>query len=43
MNCIRSYDYLTAGGYDDGDAKELYVDGMYIGTEDSLYIKSNKP
>ena len=27
----------------DGDAKEIYVDGMYIGTEDSLYIKSNKP
>jgi hypothetical protein len=27
----------------DGDTKEIYVDGMYIGTEDSLYIKSNKP
>jgi hypothetical protein len=43
LDAARSYDYLTAGGYDDGDAKEIYVDGMYIGTEDSLYIKSNKP
>ena len=42
LDASLSYDYLTAGAYDDGDAEEVYVDGMYLGTKDSKYIKSKK-
>lgn len=42
LDAALSYDYLTAGGYDDGNADEVYVDGMYLGTKDSQYIKSKK-
>ena len=41
LDAARSYDVLSAGGYDDGDAEEVYVDGMYIGTKDSKFIRGD--
>jgi hypothetical protein len=39
LDMDRSYQYLTAGGYDDGGAKDVEVDGYYAGTTESSYWK----
>ena len=39
MDAERSYDFLTAGAYDDGDDEIITVDGYYAGTKGSQYWK----
>jgi hypothetical protein len=39
LDMDASYKYLSAGGYDDGGADEVWIDGRYAGTANSLYWK----
>lgn len=40
MDMAKSYDYLSAGGYDDGETDEIiYVDGFPAGHKNSRYWK----
>ena len=42
LDMDRSYQYLTAGGYDDGGAEDIEIDGYYAGTSQSAYWKDKK-
>lgn len=37
MDMEKSYEFLTAGAYDDGDEEEVIIDGYYAGTRGSQY------